>query len=137
MLREIPRQFLVWFGIFGGLLTKFKPRLGRRAVDIPKNLWIVFAVLLAGNVMAFNYYQARVSRYYLHIMHMNIVRMNGDIDLLDGKLNQLSAKIDGLEAKINQLSAKNDSLSAKLDKPALSSPATQAQPPHRCTGLFC
>ncbi len=132
MLRKIRGQFLVWFGIVGSALTKFRPAPG-----IEKYLWIVFAVLLAGNVMAFGYYQARITRYYLHILHMNVVSMSLDMDALDTRLNQLSTKVDDLETKINQLTAKNDALSAKLDKPALPPPTSLAPPPHRCTGIFC
>jgi hypothetical protein len=62
---------------------------------------LAFVVLLAGNVMAFDYYQARITRYHTDILYTNVVMMNGDIDALEAKLNKLSAKIDGLEELIN------------------------------------
>jgi outer membrane murein-binding lipoprotein Lpp len=118
-------------------LTDFKLNLARSGIGAKTYLVLVFLVLLAGNVMAFNYYQARMTRYYLHILYMNVVRMNADIDTLDAKLNKLNAVIDGLSPKVDQLNAKTDALNTKLDKQALPPPTSLVPPPHKCTGIFC
>lgn len=142
MFKKIRGRLSVWAGIARGALIKYKLRLAKSGIGINKYLWLVFVILLAGNVMAFNYYQARLTRYYFQISQMNAVRMDGDIDILAAKLNQLNTsidrletKIDGLQENVNQLTTKTDALAAKLDKPA--PPTSLAPPSHRCTGIFC
>jgi outer membrane murein-binding lipoprotein Lpp len=122
-------------GIVGRALTNFKRNLGSSGIGVTTYLVLVFAVLLAVNVVAFDYYQARITRNYTHILFMNLARMNGEMDALEAKLNQLSTKIGGLETKIDQLTTKTDALAAKLDKPG--PPTSLAPPQRRCTGLFC
>jgi outer membrane murein-binding lipoprotein Lpp len=109
--------------------------VGRPGIGITAYLVLIFAVVLAGNVIAFDYYQARITRYHPDILYTNVARMYGDINALEAKLNQLSAKIDGLEAKIDQLTPKTDASAAKPDKPG--PPTSLAPHPRRCTGLFC
>jgi len=104
-------------GIVGRALTNFKLNLGMPGIGRTTYLALVFAVLLAANVMAFEYYQARITRDYIHILYTNLVRMNGEMGALEEKLNQLTTKISALEVKIDQLTTKTDALAAKPDKP--------------------
>ncbi len=143
MLKKIRGRLSVWVGIADGALTKYKLRLGRSVIGVNKYLRLAFVILLAGDVMAFNYYQARLTRYYVQTSQMNVVRMNEDIDILEAKLNQLNttidrleAKLDGVEEEVNQLTTKTDALAARLDKPA-PPPTSLAPPPRHCTGIFC
>ena len=119
-------------GIVGRALTNSKLYLGKSGIGGTTYLALVFAVLLGANVMAFEYYQARITRDHTHILYTNLARMNGDMGALEAKLNQLSAKISALEAKIDQLTTKAD---AKPEKPG--PPTSLTPPPRKCTGLFC
>jgi hypothetical protein len=100
-----------WSGTAGNAIEL---QFRRLAFGIKKHAWAVFAVLLAVTIMEFNYYQARLTREYLRVFLVNAAEINGEIDALQAKLNQLNMKID--------------SLSAKLDKLSLSSSAVQAKP---------
>lgn len=155
MLKKIRGRLSVWAGIASGALTKYKLRLAKSGTGVNKYLWLIFVILLAGNVVAFDYYQARLTRFYLQVSQvnavrmMNAVRMNGDTDISEARYNQLNttidrleakidglqAKIDGLEEKVNQITTKTDILASKLDKPG--PPTSLAPPPRRCTGIFC
>jgi hypothetical protein len=88
--------------------------LRRVAAGMRKSTWVVFAIVLVGNIIAFNYYQARITRYYLSVLLLNIVTMNDDIDTL--------------QAKIDQLNKKTDDIRAKLDKPVLPSSSVLTSP---------
>jgi hypothetical protein len=105
-----------WTGAAGNALKPVKRQFRELAFGIKRHARAVFAVLLAAAIMEFNYYQARLTRDYLRVFLVNAAEMNGEIDALEAKLNQLNIKID--------------SLSAKLDKLSLSSPVLQAKPRH-------
>jgi outer membrane murein-binding lipoprotein Lpp len=122
-------------GNVGRALINFKLNLGMSGIGRTTYLALVFAVLLAANVMAFEYYQARVTRDYIQILYTNLARMNGEMGALEEKFNQLSTKISALEAKIDQLTTKTDASAAKPDKPG--PPTSHAPPPRKCRGLFC
>jgi hypothetical protein len=105
----------VWIKVAGDAPVSLAMRLRRLAAGIRKSTWIAFAIVVAGNIIAFNYYQERITRYYLGILLMNIVSLNEDIDSLQAKINQLNKKIDGIEAKV--------------DKPAQPSPSAASTAP--------
>jgi hypothetical protein len=101
--RKVRDQFLVWLEVAGGSLKSLsKLRFARTVTGIKTYLWVAFAIALAVNVVAFDYYQARITRYYLGVLLMNLIKMSEDIDTLDAKLNQLSAKIDDLSSKLDK-----------------------------------
>ncbi len=121
--RKVGDQFLVWNGIVGRALKSLsKLRFAQTATGIKKYLWVVFAIVLAGNIVGFNYYQARITRYYIGVLLMNIVRMNEDIDALDAKLNKLSAKIDDLSGKLDKGPPPQSSIPTTPPSPALVKP---------------
>jgi hypothetical protein len=94
-------RILVWFRIAGGPPSSLSVRFRRMAIGKRKSTWVAFAIVLAGNIIAFNYYQARVTRYYISVLLENLVRMNEDIDALQAKLNQLSKRTDGTGASLD------------------------------------
>jgi outer membrane murein-binding lipoprotein Lpp len=122
-------------GIVGRALTNSKLYLGKSGISGTTYLALVFAVLLGANVMAFEYYEARITRDHTHILYTNLARMNEDMGALEAKLNQLSTQISALEAKIDQLTTKTNALAAKPEKPG--PPTSLAPSPRKCTGLFC
>jgi hypothetical protein len=112
LTEKMLERFLVWIRIFGGALDSPSVRLRRVAAGVRRSTWVVFAIVVAGNIIAFNYFQERITRYYLGVLLMNIVNLNEDIDSLRAKIGQLDKKIEGMDAK--------------LDKPA---PASSSAPP--------
>jgi hypothetical protein len=108
-------RFLVWIKSFGDALDSPSVRLRRVAAGVRRSTWIAFAIVVAGNIIAFNYFQERITRYYLGVLLMNIVSLNADLDSLQAKISQLDKKLEGMDAK--------------LDKPApVSSLAPSASP---------
>jgi hypothetical protein len=99
-----------WGGTAGNAIEL---QFRRLVLGIKRNAWAVFAVLLAVTIMEFNYYQARLTREYLRVFLVNTAEMNGEIEALDAKLNQLSMKIDSLNAKLDKLSLSSSALQAK------------------------
>jgi len=108
-------RILEWTKIAGVAPGSLTVWLRRMAAGTRKSTWVVFAIMLAGNIIAFHYYQARITRYYLSVLVMNMVRLNEDLDTL--------------QAKLNQLDKKTDDLNAKLNKPALSSSSVLSATP--------
>ena len=104
---KLRERILLWIKAAGGAPDSFSVRLRHMVAGIRKSSWVAFAIMLAANIIAFSYYQERITRYYLSVLLANLVRINGDMD--------------ALEAKINQLNQKTDDLSAKLGKPSSSS----------------
>jgi hypothetical protein len=114
--RKLRDRIFAWIQIAGEALKPLsKFRFARPAIGIKQYVWVGFAIVLAGNIAGFNYYQARITRYYIGVLLTNLVRIDEDIAALDDKLNQLSAKID--------------ELSVKLDKRPLPPPPIQTTPP--------
>jgi len=95
-------RILEWIKIAGVAPNSLAVRLRRIVAGKRKSIWTAFAIVLAGNIIAFNYYQARITRYHLSNLLMNIVRMNEDIDTLEAKINQLNKKTDDIGAKLNK-----------------------------------
>jgi hypothetical protein len=112
---KVRERIHVWINAAGDAPVFFFMRLRRLAAGITKSTWIAFAIVAAGNIIAFNYYQERITRYYLGILLMNIVSLNEDIDSLQAKINQLNKKIDDIDAKV--------------EKPAQSSPSAASAAP--------
>jgi hypothetical protein len=104
---KVRERILVWIKIVSDAPGYLAMRLRRIVAGIRKSTWVVLAIVLAGNIIAFNYYQERITRYYFSVLLTNIVRINEDID--------------ALQARINQLEQKTDNIGAKLDKPVLPS----------------
>jgi hypothetical protein len=94
---------LVWIKIAGDALNWLSVPFRRIAAGIRKSPWIAFALVVAGNIIAFNYCQERITRYYVGVLLMNIVSLNEDIDSLQAKINELNNRIDGMGAKLDKL----------------------------------
>jgi hypothetical protein len=104
---------LSWSGGVSSALKPVKVQFNRLALAVKKHPWAVFAVLLTAAIMEFNYYQARLTREYFRALLISTAQMNGEIDALDAKLNQLSIKIDILSAKLDKLSPPAQAVQAK------------------------
>jgi uncharacterized protein YlxW (UPF0749 family) len=99
---KVRERILVWIKIVGDAPNSLFIQLRRMATSIRKSTWVVLAIVLAGNIIAFNYYQERITRYYFSVLLTNIVRINEDIDTLQAKVNQLNQKIDNIDAKLDK-----------------------------------
>jgi hypothetical protein len=93
-------RILVWINIVASAPVSLSTRLRRLAAGIGKSTWLVFAIVLAANIIAFNYYQARITRYYISVLLTNIVRLNDDIDTLQTKIDQLNKKTDDTSSNL-------------------------------------
>ena len=121
-VKDMRGQILYWIAAAGDALKPLKVRLRPLAVAIKKNAWVIFAVLLTAGVMEFSYYQARLTQDYLRVLLLNGAQINGDIDALDAKLNQLDIKIEALAAKIDKLPVSPAAIPAKPQPSIFSKP---------------
>src|SRR5215469_7384448 len=99
---KLRERIFVGFKSAGGALSALPIRLRGMAAGTKTSTWIVFAIVVAGNIIAFDYYQARITRYYLSVLLMNIVRMNDDMDLVQAEINRLNKRTDDIRAKLDK-----------------------------------
>jgi hypothetical protein len=121
---KVRERLLVWTEIVADARHLLSIWLRRVAGSKRKSTWVTLVIVLAANIVAFNYYQERITRYYLSVLLANLVRMNGDVDALEGKISQLGKKTDELSAKLGN--------PAPASSPVISmSPASNSPRPRR------
>jgi hypothetical protein len=107
---KVRERILEWSKIVGDATNSLSVWFRRSAAVIRKSTWLVFVIVVAGNIIAFSYYQERITRYYISVLLVNLVRMNEDMDALDAKVNQLNKKTDDLTAKLGSPASPSSSI---------------------------
>jgi hypothetical protein len=107
---KVRERIFAWIEIVADATNSLAVLFRRFAAGIRKSTWVVFVIVLAGNVIAFNYYQERITRHYLSVLLSDLARMSEDMDTLDAKINQLNERTNDLSAKLGNPAAPSASV---------------------------